>query len=355
MKILALDIGAGTEDILLYDSRKKIENCIKMVLPSPTPILVNKSRIVSQKGRDLFVAGDTIGGGGLTRLLREHVKKGHNVYMMEEAAYTLYNDLDRVKSAGIRLADKPPQGFTGGRLNLKEVNISAIKQFLKDYSEPLTDLDGVAIAVQDHGVAPKGVSQNVFRLETFRKQLGISQDLRSLLFSEEEIPRYYVRMRSAARASRRDLPSVEVFVMDSVVAAIVGCLEDPAIKTANLIAINIGNSHTTAALIIQGKATGIMEHHTSLLTSTKFKNYLRKLEEGKLTNDDILNDGGHGAFYVSKPPDGATVQTIVVTGPRRTMINETGLEVHFAAPGGDVMMTGPIGLVKAVESRTEAR
>ena len=32
MKILAIDIGAGTEDVLLYDDTKRsIENCIKMV------------------------------------------------------------------------------------------------------------------------------------------------------------------------------------------------------------------------------------------------------------------------------------------------------------------------------------
>jgi uncharacterized protein (DUF1786 family) len=32
MKILAIDIGAGTEDVLLYDDEKRsIENCIKTV------------------------------------------------------------------------------------------------------------------------------------------------------------------------------------------------------------------------------------------------------------------------------------------------------------------------------------
>ena len=31
MKILAIDIGAGTEDVLLFDSRKKIENCTSLV------------------------------------------------------------------------------------------------------------------------------------------------------------------------------------------------------------------------------------------------------------------------------------------------------------------------------------
>lgn len=34
MKILAIDVGTGTEDILLYDSEKEIENSMKLVIPS---------------------------------------------------------------------------------------------------------------------------------------------------------------------------------------------------------------------------------------------------------------------------------------------------------------------------------
>lgn len=34
-----------------------------------------------------------------------------------------------------------------------------------------------------------------------------------------------------------------------------------------------------------------------------------------------------------------------VTGPNRSMIEGSELDYVYAAPGGDVMMTGPIGLV----------
>ena len=43
MKILAVDIGLGTQDILLYDDRKNLENCVKLVLPSPTKIFMEKA------------------------------------------------------------------------------------------------------------------------------------------------------------------------------------------------------------------------------------------------------------------------------------------------------------------------
>jgi len=51
MKILAIDVGAGTQDIMLYDSEQPIENSYKMVLPSPTRIFAEKIR---KNHNDLF-------------------------------------------------------------------------------------------------------------------------------------------------------------------------------------------------------------------------------------------------------------------------------------------------------------
>ena len=35
-RILAIDVGAGTQDILIYEEGQPIENCVKLVLPSWT-------------------------------------------------------------------------------------------------------------------------------------------------------------------------------------------------------------------------------------------------------------------------------------------------------------------------------
>ena len=35
MRILAIDVGTGTQDIMIYDTEKELENSIKLVLPSP--------------------------------------------------------------------------------------------------------------------------------------------------------------------------------------------------------------------------------------------------------------------------------------------------------------------------------
>ena len=42
-----------------------------------------------------------------------------------------------------------------------------------------------------------------------------------------------------------------------------------------------------------------------------------------------------------------------MTGPNRRIFNETKLSVHYANPAGDVMMTGPVGLVEAVKRKID--
>jgi uncharacterized protein (DUF1786 family) len=56
MKILAIDVGTGTQDIMLYDSKNSIENAVKMVLPSPTKIMADRIR---RHHHDLFLTGET--------------------------------------------------------------------------------------------------------------------------------------------------------------------------------------------------------------------------------------------------------------------------------------------------------
>ena len=37
--LLALDVGGGTQDLLLWEPGQAIENAVKMVLPAPTQIM----------------------------------------------------------------------------------------------------------------------------------------------------------------------------------------------------------------------------------------------------------------------------------------------------------------------------
>lgn len=355
MKILALDIGAGTEDVLLYDDRKKsIENCVKMVLPSPSQVFAAKVREATRLYKDIFVKGDIIGGGAFAFALRNHVEKGLRVMMTENAAYTVRNDLDEVRELGIKtIAGENKLGnFKGETLTIEEVNFAKMQKFLIEFDETLSDVDVVAIAVQDHGVFPKGMSNRKFRIQEMKELLKESPRPETLAFTEEEIPSYFLRMKSAALASRRQLPKTKVLLMDTSPAAILGCLKDPVVeKDDPVLAVNVGNGHTMAAIISEGKIVGVMEHHTRLLNPQKIERLLVTFANGKLSDEEVFKDNGHGLFFLAEPPGFSKIEKVAVSGPNRNVLAKTNLCVHFATPAGDVMMTGPMGLVEATKRK----
>src|SRR3712207_666800 len=56
-RILAIDVGAGTQDVLLYESDKTPENCVKLVLPSQTQIVGRRIRAATAIGRPVHLTG----------------------------------------------------------------------------------------------------------------------------------------------------------------------------------------------------------------------------------------------------------------------------------------------------------
>jgi uncharacterized protein (DUF1786 family) len=354
MKILALDIGAGTEDILLHDDEKKsIENCIKMVLPSPSQVFAENVRAATRLYKDLFIKGDTIGGGAFAHALREHVERGLRVIMTKNAAYTVRNDLDEVKDLGIEIVEEDDQeGFKGETLMIEEVNIEKLKGFLTRSGETLSDVDVAAIAVQDHGVFPKGMSNRRFRIEKMKQLLERNPKPEAFAFMEDEIPQHFLRMKSAAQAARRQLPGARVLLMDTSPDAILGCLKDPAVeKVDSILAVNVGNGHTMAAIISSREIVGIMEHHTRLLSPQKIEKLLINFADGEISDEEVFKDNGHGLFFLTEPPSFSKIEKVVATGPNRNILAKTNLSVHFATPAGDAMMTGPIGLVEATKRK----
>lgn len=352
MKILALDIGAGTEDILLFDSEKKnVENCIKLVLPTPSLIYAKKVATATIQKENILVTGSVIGGGALSYALKNHIKAGLRVIITRKAAYTIRNDLDQVREAGFEITNKEDiEKFDGEFIDLEEINIEQLRKFLTGFGETLSEVDYVAIAVQDHGISPKEMTDRQFRIEKMREILRRNPKPEALAFKDKDIPPYFLRMRSAARDSKKHLPNAKVLLMDTAPAAIYGCLEDPFIRRIQTkLVINVGNGHTWATIIDKNKIVGIMEHHTKMLTPKKLKKLLIRFADGKLTNQEVFSDSGHGAFFLRAPCGFSQIEKIVATGPNRSILNKTNLQTYFAAPYGDVMMTGPAGLIKAVK------
>lgn len=339
MKILAIDIGAGTQDILLFDSKEKTENCISLVLPTPSKFFAAKLKKIEG---DVYIYGDTIGGGSLTRNILRHIQRGYRVVMEESAAYSIRNDLDEVKSMGIGVGRKPESdGFQ--EMEIREVNLPLLKDFLSNFGEDF-NIDVIAIAVQDHGVSPIGVSDRAFRFENMEVMLRKDNRPEAFHFLEDSIPPYYLRMRSAVKAVRRS-SSARVVVMDTSFSAILGSVNE---ATGPSLIVNVGNGHTIAALLIERKIEGLYEHHTHELTPEKLEHDLRLFVRGELSRKKVFEENGHGVVTLS-PYTGEV--PVIVTGPNRDLFKGTSLKFIYAAPGGNTMMTGPIGLVKAAQFR----
>jgi uncharacterized protein (DUF1786 family) len=339
MRILAIDIGAGTQDILLFDSQKKIENCISLVLPTPSKFFAERLKTIENH---VYIHGDTIGGGSLGRAILRHIQKGYRVIMEESAAYSIRNDLDEVKSMGIEVGRKPETKHFED-LEIQEVDLIIFEKFLSNFGEDL-QVDVIGIAVQDHGVSPKGVSDRAFRFENMERMIRKDNRPETFHFLEDSIPNYCLRMRSAVAAVKRN-SSAPVLVMDTCFSAILGCLEE---VTRPSLVVNVGNGHTVAALLLERKIEALYEHHTHELTPKKLENDLRLLIQGELSGKKVFEENGHGAFTL-KPHPGEVA--VIVTGPNRDLFKETSFQYIYAAPGGNTMMTGPMGLVRAAQYR----
>jgi len=128
----------------------------------------------------------------------------------------------------------------------------------------------------------------------------------------------------------------------------VGALCDPAVaayRDEGFTLVNIGNSHTAAALICGDRVFGVYEHHTGLLTPERLADHLARFRRGSLSFEDVYGEGGHGCASALDEVGGADFAFTAVSGPRRGMAR--GMGWHFAAPFGSMMLIGCYGLVSA--------
>jgi uncharacterized protein (DUF1786 family) len=262
--------------------------------------------------------------------------------MEDWAAYSIRNDLDEVRSMGIEVGRRPDSDHFQ-ELEIREIDLPPLKEFLSHFGEDL-EIDAIAIAVQDHGVSPKGVSDRAFRFENMEAMLRKDNRPETFHFSEDSIPAHYLRMRSAVHAVRRTF-SGPVLVMDTSFSAVLGCMDE---VTGPSLIVNVGNGHTIAALLIEGKIEGLYEHHTHELTPEKLEHDLRLFIQGELSGKKVFEENGHGVIIL-KPFHGDI--PVFVTGPHRDLFEGTTFKFIYAAPGGNTMMTGPMGLVRAAQYR----
>src|SRR5579859_1922264 len=103
MQILTVDVGTGTQDVLLFDSEREIENCFKLVLPSPTVVVAERIRSATSARRRLVLQGVTMGGGPSHWATMDHVRAGLEAFATPDAARTFDDDLAGVAAMGIQV------------------------------------------------------------------------------------------------------------------------------------------------------------------------------------------------------------------------------------------------------------
>src|SRR5882672_10722108 len=108
-RILAIDIGAGTMDTLVYDPEQPLENAVQLILPSATALAGRKIAAVREQGKPVFLHGNLMGGYHTTNAVWAHLQAGLKVYATEVAARTVHDDLDLLSARGIVVTDAPPR------------------------------------------------------------------------------------------------------------------------------------------------------------------------------------------------------------------------------------------------------
>lgn len=346
MKILCVDIGTGTQDILLFDSSTEIENCLQLVMPSPTVRVAQEIRAATQRGAAVLLEGTIMGGGPSHWAAQDHARAGLQVFASREAALSFDDELDKVEAMGFRVvsADEARQ-LDATRVTLRDVDLGAIVRSFEAFGVK-PEFDALAVAVFDHGNAPPGMSDRTFRFQFLAERIRATGKLSGFAFMSDEIPERLTRMRAVASSMGGTTLRAPLMLMDTAPAAVRGALDDDVVRAhPNAIVANVGNFHTLAFRFTEGAISGVFEHHTGELKKEQLENYLRRLADASLTNDEIFYSQGHGAVIFDARPQ--PLDFLAVTGPRRAMLLHSELKPYFAVPYGDMMLAGDFGLLHA--------
>ena len=336
-RILAIDIGAGTMDTLVYDPAQPMENAFQLVLPSATALAGRRIAAARLDHRPVFLHGNLMGGYHTTNAVWAHLAAGLAVYATERAAGTVHDDLELLRKRGVIITDDPPGGVTA--VELHDIDLPRLAGVLAAYDITLPET--IAIAAQDHGFSPKH-SNRLFRFDHWRRYLTPGSTLGDHIWRTP--PDYMTRLI----AIQRDAPGA--IVADTGPVAVLGALEDERVAAAaqtGACVVNVGNQHALGLLVRGEELFGVMEHHTESIDTAKLDRLIARLVAGTVTHEEVFADEGHGALvldsYRAVPPFGFTA----VTGPNRRLAKPLGW--YPAAPHGAMMLSGCFGLVRGVE------
>lgn len=333
---MIIDVGAGTQDILIYQPGQPLEAAYKLVLPAPTVIAAAKIKEATQADRDIWLYGRVMGGGAINEAVKAHLAAGLKVYSQADPALTINDNLDLVQSLGVIISETKP----GETAPIMCGDVDA-KGMSHNFHHLGLDMPvNLAGCAQDHGFDPDE-SSRLTRFKTWSHFLEHGGDPVHLFYRQvpEKLTRLQAMTEAMAEAAGGN--GQKPVTADSTSAALLGALLHPRAKAnmaAGVMVLNIGNGHTVAFLVRDGRVLGVYEHHSGLLSSEQLQDHLKRFKAGKLSNEEVLESQGHGC-QVIEPGD---YDTVILTGPGWPLAKELG---EPAAIHGDMMLSGCFGML----------
>jgi len=347
-RYLLVDVGAGTMDVLYYDD--SAQQHYKAVVASP---VIQVAKQIEAVSGNLIVTGVEMGGGPVTRILKEKAQRA-TVIISNSAAATLNHDRQKIASWGIHVvpdsdAEKLKEDTAYTHICLADLDEKRLANIVQGFGVPFS-FDVIGICAQDHGVPPQGVSHLDYRHNRFVEILDDKPFPHILLYRKNEVPEEMNRLRAIALRAAL-MPTTDVYVMDSGMAAILGASRDSAALDKNTLAVlDVATSHTVGAIFAESEIAGFFEYHTQDITLPRLEELIRDLADGNLHHQQILSAGGHGC-YMRKAVGFDNLEAIIATGPKRDIVIGSKLPMLYGAPMGDNMMTGAVGLLEAIQNR----
>ncbi len=334
--ILCLDIGSGTQDVLLACPHLEIENWPRFVMPTPARMIAQRIEELTAMQKPIWLYGQNM-GGGFVRAVKLHMSAGLAVSCSPFAAAAIHDDMTQVQDMGIDICPKAPIGAVP--VHLADFDAPFWNSQLRLWGLPQPSM--VLAAAQDHGIHPDGNRKG--RMASWRRLLEKSPQPEHWLYTDAVID-------AAPELTR--LVTLQALtggcVADTGTAAILGALCAPEVvarsQREGVTIVNVGNSHTVAVLYFQGKVCGIFEHHTGQRSLEDFLHDLQEFRRGWLPDEMVRETGGHGTAFGHIPEEASGFIPTFILGPRRHMLHGHG---QFIAPYGDMMLAGCFGLLHA--------
>jgi uncharacterized protein (DUF1786 family) len=108
--------------------------------------------------------------------------------------------------------------------------------------------------------------------------------------------------------------------------------------------------HALAFHLRGRRIASLYEHHTGEMSDAMIEDFTARLIDGSLRHEEVFDSKGHGVFYAAEA-GGENRPFVAVTGPQRGRLRRSALQPYFAAPHGDMMLSGCFGMLRAFAYR----